>query len=152
MANKKTYGFIGAGIVLVGLILVVVGLLTAVVSASAMGITVSIGLFDELWDLPGAPSTAFAVIAFIVALVGAVLLLVDAILRVFVGKDIRALRLAGVVLAAIGGILVLVAGLMLANKCGEGYSAGIGVWLGFIGGLVATVGGAFGLIPAFNKD
>lgn len=150
-------GYVFAGIVLVGLVLVIVGMCIAVVTASVMGVSLSYTLFADEWELMSAAgiSNTFALVAFIVAIVGAVVLAVDAILRVFVKKDIKVLRIVGVALAFVGAVLILVAGLLLAgdmnDKSGaDVWGAGAGVWLGFIGGLVATVGGALPLLKAFN--
>ena len=101
------------------------------------------------------PSRTFTLISFIVLLIGAVVLVIDAILRVFMGKDLKIVRIIGVALAFVGAILVLVAGLVLAGDFKDFakldiYSAGVGIWLGFIGGLVAAVGGGLPLLKAFN--
>lgn len=154
---KKLCGYIFAALVVVGLVLVIVGMCIDIITitASVLGVTVSesYGLFHDMWSAPGAPSTTFLLIAFIVAIAGAAVLLVDAILRVFLGKDIKIVRMLGAAVAFVGAVLILVAGLMLVSECndiGKGFSAGAGVWLGFIGGLVAAVGGGLPLLKAFN--
>ncbi len=158
---KKLCGFIFAALVAVGLVLAIVGMFTGLVTFGDK----SLELFSELWGKPGAPSNTFAIIAFIVTIIGAAVLLIDAILRVFMGKDLKIVRIVGVALAFVGAILILVAGLLivgdlndtldklsggLAEKVNATYSAAAGVWLGFIGGLVAAVGGGLPLLKAFN--
>lgn len=158
---KKLCGFIFAALVAVGLVLAIVGMCTGLVTFGDK----SLELFSELWGKPGAPSNTFAIIAFIVTIIGAAVLLIDAILRVFMGKDLKIVRIVGVALAFVGAILILVAGLLivgdlndtldklsggLAEKVNATYSAAAGVWLGFIGGLVAAVGGGLPLLKAFN--
>ena len=158
---KKLCGFIFAALVAVGLVLAIVGMFTGLVTFGDK----SLELFSELWGKPGAPSNTFAIIAFIVTIIGAAVLLIDAILRVFMGKDLKIVRIVGVALAFVGAILILVAGLLivgdlndtldklsggLAEKVNATYSAAAGVWLGFIGGLVAAVGGGLPLLKTFN--
>lgn len=166
---KKLCGYIFAALVAVGLVLAIVGMCTGIVTASAGGMSESMTLFDEGWaelsktaDAAAAaglditvPSRTFALIAFIVMLVGAVLLVVDAVLRVFMGKDLKIVRIIGVALAFVGAILVLVAGILMASDFNDFtkldiYSAGVGTILGFIGGLLAAIGGGLPLLKAFN--
>ncbi|MDE6402025.1 MAG: hypothetical protein K2L54_05360, partial [Clostridiales bacterium] len=130
---KKLCGFIFLALVAVGLVLAIVGMCTGIVTASVPGESESIGLFHEQWatlsklaDEAAAmkldvtiPSRTFALIAFIVMLIGVVLLVVDAILRVFVGKDLKIVRIIGVALAFVGAILVLVAGILMAGDFKE---------------------------------
>lgn len=171
--QKKALGYVFAGIVLVGLALVIVGMCIGVVSVRSLLESKSIGLFDDDWGVETpigtAPGNTFAIIAFILAIIGAVVLVADSILRIFVKKDIKVLRIAGAAFTFIGTVLVLIAGLLLASgmeeftakgigatveqmkSAGVSVSAGAGVWLGFIGGLVATVGGALPLLKALNR-
>ena len=165
MAKKNTLGIVFLVLAIVGLILAVVGFGTGVVAAEGE----STGLFEEGWDMPGMPSRTFAILAFIVTLVGAVVVIVHAILGM-IGKDIKILGLCGGAVAVIGGILVLVAGLVLASKfsdlinlasnIGSGMgidvpkisvSAGIGIWLGLIGGLMAGVAGILNALKIGQK-
>lgn len=160
---KKLCGFIFAALVAVGLVLAIVGMCTGIVTMTVGSASKSIGLFDAEWaEMEKAaeggitvPSRTFTLISFIVLLIGAVVLVIDAILRVFMGKDLKIVRIIGVALAFVGAILVLVAGLVLAGDFKDfaklySYSAGVGIWLGFIGGLVAAVGGGLPLLKAFN--
>ena len=164
---KKLCGFIFAALVAVGLVLAIVGMCTGIVTMTVGSASKSVGLFDAEWAemekaAEGAemfgisvPSRTFTLISFIVLLIGAVVLVIDAILRVFMGKDLKIVRIIGVALAFVGAILVLVAGLVLAGDFKDFskldiYSAGVGIWLGFIGGLVAAVGGGLPLLKAFN--
>lgn len=166
MAKKKSPNILAivyAGLILVGLILEIVGMCTPILSSSALD--VSAGLFGDGWEqlerLSSAaimqgldmPSRTFTVVAFIVALVGTVTLIAYAALKL-VGKDIKILGLIGGAVTVVGAILVLIAGLVLAgdfNKLiffpNKSVNAGVGIWLGFIGGLVV---GAAGLLSAFN--
>lgn len=160
---KKLCGFIFAALVAVGLVLAIVGMCTGIVTMTVGSASKSVGLFDAEWaEMEKAaefgitvPSRTFTLISFIVLLIGAVVLVIDAILRVFMGKDLKIVRIIGVALAFVGAILVLVAGLVLAGDFKDFakldiYSAGVGIWLGFIGGLVAAVGGGLPLLKAFN--
>ncbi len=163
---KKLCGFIFAALVAVGLVLAIVGMCTGIVTMTVGSASKSVGLFDAEWAemekaAEGAemfgitvPSRTFTLISFIVLLIGAVVLVIDAILRVFMGKDLKIVRIIGVALAFVGAILVLVAGLVLAGDFKDfaklDYSAGVGIWLGFIGGLVAAVGGGLPLLKTFN--
>lgn len=172
---KKMCGFIFAAIVLVGLVLAVVGMFVGqMVSTVPIVGSTTTELFNEYWGVKEVlgvevgVSNTFAIISFIITVVGAAVLLVDAILRVFLGKNLKLVRLIGVAVTFVGAILILVSGLIIVNDCwdmllgesgkaqevlekaGYGFSCGAGVWLGFIGGLVATVGGALPLVKAFN--
>ena len=173
MAKKKQLNVIGlvfACLALVGLILAIVGMVTPIISWEFLGKSYSLGLFADGWanfeDNAAlaerlnitVPSRAFTIIAFIVTLIGAVVVVADAVLKLL-GKDVKFIGLCGGALAIVGGILVLVAGLVLAGQCnsfgevmGMGkdidiYGAAVGIWLGFIGGLVA---GASGILSALK--
>lgn len=162
-------------LVVVGLVLAIVGLCIDVINMTStlkvLGktevTTKGIGLFAEEWanvkELTEI-STAFAIVAFIVTIVGLAVLAVDGVLRVFLGKDIALIRIIGAAVAIVGAILILIAGLTLASsltdKLGGGlggdvagasvkYSAAAGIWLGFIGGLV---GGVCGGLPLLLKN
>lgn len=163
MAKKKlnVIGIVFMSLIIVGLVLVIVGMCTGVVSAEGESTT----LFDDGWDAPGMPSTAFTIVAFIVAIIGVVILIVNAVLGLL-GKDIKVLGFVGGAVAIVGAILVLVAGLVLASDLSDvinaignlgssigievpkaSVTAGVGIWLGFIGGLVA---GAAGILSALK--
>lgn len=168
MAKKKKLNILGivfAALVLVGLVLVIVGMCTGIITATVLDKSTAIGMFDDVWDTLAKlsetanklntdvtiPSRTFTLIAFIVTLVGSVVLLAHAALKL-VGKDIKLLGLVGGAVTVIGAILILVAGLVLAGQFNtyykmDVYSAGVGIWLGFIGGLVA---GACGILSALN--
>ncbi|MDE7107661.1 MAG: hypothetical protein K2O39_04990, partial [Clostridiales bacterium] len=114
------------------------------------------------------PTKTFTVIAFVVTLVGAGILVVNGILGLL-GKDIKILGLVGGAVAIVGGILVLVAGLVLAGQFGSyledaaklggsaglpkgaEFSAGIGIWLGAIGGILAGVAGLLNALKIGQK-
>lgn len=167
-------GYIFAALILVGFILVIVGMFVGQVTMTASSKLAggaeskTYMLFDgDAWGVTEVAgkeigvSNTFGIISFIVALIGALVLVCDAVLNVFLGKNFKIVRFVGIVLTFVGAILVLVAGLVMANQCGEhlsvdlgnlaqvDYSAGAGVWLGFIGGLVAAI--ASGLSTVFNK-
>lgn len=168
MAKKKSLNVLGivfAALVLVGLALVIVGMCTGIITATALGKSTSTGMFDDEWEALAKlsetanklntdvtiPSRTFTLVAFIITLIGAVVLLAHAVLKL-VGKDIKLIGLVGGAVTVIGAILILVAGLVLAGQFNtyykmDVYSAGVGIWLGFIGGLVA---GAAGLLSALN--
>ena len=171
MAKKlNVIGLVFMGLVAVGLILAIVGMCTGIVSNSAT--ETSVGLFAKEWaeleKLPQAaidaaeklgitiPSRTFTLIAFIVTLVGAVALIVNGILGLL-GKDIKILGLVAGAVTVVGAILILVAGLVLAGNfdkyAGDKgvISAGIGIWLGFIGGLIAGVAGLLSALKVGQK-
>lgn len=173
--SNKLVGCILAALVLVGLVLVVVGMFVGQLTTTApiVGSTTA-NLFDEGWGVQTVlgkevgVSNTFAVIAFIVTLVGAVVLLLDAVLRLGLKKDLKLVRLVGAAVTLVGAVLILVSGLVMVSdswsnmeilgtgtkdvleKAGYSISCGIGVWLGFIGGLVAAVAGALPLLKAFK--
>ncbi len=184
-SKKKTnlFGWIFAALMLVGLVLVVVGMCIGNINMALAGRTETITLFDESWETlkeannaleTNLPQPTFGIIAFVVTLVGAAILVLDAVLRIALKKDIKLIRMIGAAVTLIGAILILVAGLVLAsdfnsyydelNKIAgdignflgkdlevKPYSAGAGVWLGFIGGLVAAVAGGLSTLKVFNK-
>lgn len=180
--QKKVLGFVFAGIILVGLVLAIVGMFIGVVNSSVLGMSESVTLFDEGWaqfegeqieqaaSLLGItlPSRTFMVLAFIVLIVGGVLVLVSALLRVFAKKNIKGLAIAGSVVTLVGAVLVLVAGIVLVGqfedftKIGDKmsggmggaslveYSMGAGVFLGLIGGIITGALGIVSSLKAFN--
>jgi len=178
MGNSKSknsvLGYVFAGLVVVALVLVIVGMCINVIKMTASGSVGGAGktseefikLFDDGWaDLKKAEiaDNTFLIISFIVTIAGAAVLLVDAVLHLFVGKDIKIIRYVGVAVTFVGAVLILVAGLTLAStftknagaslggsivKAEIKYTASIGVWLGFIGGLVGAIAGA---LPIFVK-
>ncbi len=172
--QKKMLGFIFAGIILVGVVLAIVGMFIGVINESALGMSESMGLFDEGWDAfekmePAAsalgitlPSRTFMLIAFIVLIVGGVLLLVKTALALFAKKNIKVLGIVASAVTLVGAVLVLVAGIILVGqfedtgKLSGGvsgiameFSMGAGVYLGFIGGLLAGAMGIVGSLKAF---
>lgn len=161
--TKKIVGFILSGLILVAFVMVVVGMfvgqVTTSMSAFGQKVTESAKLFDADWGKGGAPSNTFAIISFIVTIVGLGVLLSDSCLRIFAKKDIMVLRLAGIALAIVGAVLILVSALMITNDfyellggkdvvkaMGGKISAGAGVWLGFIFGLVGGLAGGASLL------
>ena len=167
---KKTLGFVFAALVVVGLVLAIVGMFVGQLVSkmpnilNGESVKTSVKLFDEGWGEHGAPSNTFAVISYIVTIVGLAVLAVDAVLHLFVKKDLKILRIVGAALAVVGAILVLVSGLLIVNdmwkvlgetkelakKAGVSIYCGAGVWLAFIGGLVGGCAGGLGLVKAFN--
>ncbi|MDE5592527.1 MAG: hypothetical protein K2I75_01185 [Clostridiales bacterium] len=183
MAKKlNTLGIVFFSLVVAGLVLAVIGMCTPILTMSYLGQTESVGMSHEMWDALATikeaintlnldvtvPTKTFTVIAFVVTLVGAGILVVNAILGLL-GKDIKILGLVGGAVAIVGGILVLVAGLVLAGqfasyledaaKLGGGagiptgaeFSAGIGIWIGAIGGILAGVAGLLGALKVGQK-
>lgn len=182
-SKLNVFGIVFAALILVGLVLVIVGMCIGNVSMTIAGKTETITLFDESWstmkEVNGAldvslPQPTFGIIAFVVTLVGAAVLVVDAILRLVLNKDFKLIRIIGAAVTLVGAVLILIAGLVLAsdfnsyydeiNKVTSGignlvgkdlaikpYSAGAGVWLGFIGGLVAALAGGLSMLKVFNK-
>lgn len=161
---KKILGYVFAALVAVALVLVIVGMFVGQLGVKGGGESETVKLFDEGWGKYGAPSNTFAVISYIVTIVGLVVLLADAVLRLFAKKDLKIVRIIGVALAVVGAILVLVSGLLMVNdmwsvfgeskellkKAGLSIYCAAGVWLAFIGGLVGGVAGGLGLLKQFN--
>ena len=171
MAKKKLniIGIVFAALILVGLILAIVGMCTPILSNGDL--KVSIGLFDDKWaDLDKLreaaskanadvtiPSRTFTLISFIVLLIGAVVAVLSAVLDML-GKGNKIIGLCGGAVAVLGGLLVLIAGLVLASDFTEyskvvnqSISAGAGIWLGFIGGLLAGVPAILGALKVGQK-
>lgn len=118
------------------------------------------------------PNRTFTIIAFVVALIGIAVVLVNVVLGIL-GKDNKILGLVGGALAILGGILVLVAGLVLAGQfnsfmedtaklagsmgggsafpTGMSFNAGLGIWVGAIGGILAGVAGLLGALKVGQK-
>lgn len=177
MAKKKlnVLGIVLVAVVLVALVLVIVGMfvgqVVGTVSSNLAGASESetVKLFDEnAWKVTEVGgekigvSNVFGIISFIVTIVGLVVLLADGVMHYILGKDIKLVRLVGVAVTFVGAILILVAGLTMASGCEDlagadlgdlvktTFSAGPGVWLGFIGGLIGAIGGGLGLLKKFE--
>lgn len=180
MAKKQKGSLLGIVflcLVLVGLVLVVVGMFVGQVAYTHLEglketVTENIGLFHEDWgkviDLVVMkityPSNTLGVIAFIVAAVGLLVLLCTGVLQTLLKKDgsiLNIVRIIGVVLTVVGAVLILVSGITMANACyGDAketlekasisYAPGIGVWLGFVGGLVGGICGTLPLLKPFK--
>ncbi len=175
--QKQIVNYVFMCVVLVAIVLVVVGMFVGQIVAKYEGAlsgksSEAIKLFDgDAWGVEEVGgknvgvSNVFAIISFIVTLVGLAVLVVDGVLHNCLKKDIRIIRIVGAALALVGAVLVLVAGLVMANQCNDGsfnlslggvslskasFSAGAGVWLGFIGGLVGAVAGALPLLKQFD--
>ena len=168
MAKKlNIIGIVFAALILVGLVLSIVGMCTPILSNGDLD--VSIGLFDKEWaELEkmsdaaakagiSLPSRTFTLISFIVLLIGAVVALVAALLDML-GKGNKFIGLCGGAVAILGGILVLIAGLVLASDftdytklLNQSISAGAGIWLGLIGGLMAGVPAILGALKVGQK-
>lgn len=185
MGKKKSgslIAYILMGIVVIGLIVAIVGMFVGQVVhkyeeiknlTSTQTVTEYIALFSSFWGTQQKgsgllsvsydnPSNAFGIVGFIVTLVGLAVLVGDCVLRVFLKKDLKVLRVIGVALSVVGGILVLVSGLVMANACYGDKKAdwnkinvyweiGPGAILGFVGGLVGGIAGALPLFKPFNK-
>lgn len=174
--KKSVLGFVLFGLVAVALVLVIVGMFVGQVNFTyqtmeglkKVSATDTFKLFDEWGDKKFGSVTVegvsniFAVISFIVTLVGLVLLVIDGVLRLFMNKDCKYCRILGAAVTLVGAILILVSGLVMANQCYGGddakklleameasFSAGAGVWLGFVGGLVGAVAGALPISKKF---
>ncbi len=184
MGKKKTgslIAYILMGIVVIGLILAIVGMFVGQVVykheeiknlTSTQTVTEYIALFSSYWGTQQKgsgfisvsyenPSNALGIVGFIVTLVGLATLVVDCVLRIFVKKDLKIVRVIGAALSVVGAILVLVSGLVMADACYGDKKAdwneikhfweiGPGAILGFAGGLVGGVAGALPLFKKFN--
>ncbi|MCH5351598.1 MAG: hypothetical protein J1F39_06500 [Clostridiales bacterium] len=179
MAKKQKGSLLGIVflcLVLVGLVLVVVGMFVGQVTHTYMKLTTetkeAIKLFDgDFWNKESSlgfgqitPSNTLGIIAFIVAAVGLLVLICTGVLQNLLKKDgsiLNIVRIVGVALTIVGAVLILVSGITMANACYGDYkeqaealkisfAPGIGVWLGFVGGLVGGVCGALPLLKPFK--
>lgn len=175
MAKKtNTLSTVFIALAAAGLVLAIIGMCTGVISATYMGETDSTTLFDENWatleqygpiaEAMGitVPSRTFPIIAFIVTLIGALIVVVNGALGAN-GKDIKILGLVGGAVAIVGGILVVVSGFILAGQFNDvmeqlagmknlNATAGIGIWMGAIGGILAGVAGILGALKVGQKN
>lgn len=160
-----------------GLGLAAVGMFTGAASvvSDLPDVSGTISLFDEDFSTLGI-SNAFTIISFIVTIIGALILTAEISLRVKQHKYIRALHIAGIAVTAVGAILVLVSGMILAKDIKDGLiefalamsggsaaegamldqlvtvNAGVGIWLGFIGGLVSAIASGVSMLKRFMPD
>ncbi|MCM1533076.1 MAG: hypothetical protein NC099_00305 [Corallococcus sp.] len=173
--KNNVMGFVLLALVSVALVIVVVGMFVGQVISTASSSLVGksdstvIKLFDpDAWKITTVGdnkigvSNVFGIVSFVVTLAGIVILLLDAIFHYVLGKDLRIIRFIGVALTFVGAVLILVAGMVMAKQYGDyvnldfggiaknTVSAGAGVWLGFIGGLIGAVGGGLGLMKKFD--
>ena len=122
--KKSVMGYVLMGVVFVALVLVVVGMFVGQVIATGKILSESssesIKLFDDAWGIKEVlgkkvgVSNVFAIISFIVTLVGLAVLILDGIFRIFLNKDLRIIRMLGVAVTLVGAILILIAGLTTA--------------------------------------
>ncbi len=175
--GNKILGIIFLALVVAGLVLVIVGMCIDVINQtttlSAFGKetskTIGISLFDDRWDnykKLEIANNVFLIVSFIVAIVGLAVLALDAVIRVFMGKNLKIIRAVGALVTIVGAILILIAGLTTAAAFGKNFSADVnlgelaggsskftaaaGVWLGFVGGLIGGVCGGLPLLKQFN--
>lgn len=163
MAKKKldVVGIACATIALLGIVFAVIGVFAALVTAGKQ----SISLSDEFWDTLGkaqnlfgkvdvdidAPSRAFTIVAYIITFIGAVAVMADIVIRLVRGKSIKYVGLIAGAITIIGGALILISGIVLQNRFneyipGDNFKIDLGIYMGFIGGLIA---GAAGLVSSF---
>ena len=167
MGKKKSLNIMGIvflAVAVVALVLAIVGMVTpAFVSKEVLGNTVSVKLFgndEKTWNwevmtkAQGASPT-LSIVGFIVAIVGAVVVIAHSAIKTFAGKNIGFLGFIGACAALVGGILILVGGLVMVNKLNtvellgtvtktDVYSISVGTILGLISGIVAAAAGVLG--------
>ena len=160
--NKVFYAMtcltgLGFGLLLGGMFIGVVN------SASDIpGVSGNISLFDEDFSTLGISNT-FALLSFIVTIVGIIMICADLGLRNKFKMLILPLHIASIAVTAVGAILILVSGIILAGdvedaiinfamaeagtsdpaieailRASVSINAGAGIYLGFIGGLIAA--------------
>lgn len=112
-------------------------------------------------------SSTFTVISFVIAIVGTVMIILNSVLKIALHKNIKALGILAVILTLIGAIMIIVSGLALANNLGKLYwcyfdreckgiepnyfSAAAGIYVGLVGGILATVAGIASQLKAFKN-
>ena len=166
MGKKKIniMGIVFLAVAVVALVLAIVGMVTPALTTKEVPIigkvTVKLfgndekafGKWEYVTELTKASPT-LSIIGFIVAIVGAVVVVAHLVLKTFVGKNINILGFIGAAAALVGGILVLVGGLVMANNLNtlggtvensKVYSLAIGTILGLIAGIVGAAAGALG--------
>ncbi|MCH5160846.1 MAG: hypothetical protein J1G04_02335 [Clostridiales bacterium] len=163
MGKKKSLNLMGIVflcVAVVALVLAIVGMVTPALIAKDLPIVgdVNVKLFgnDEKvfnWEnitKATKASPTLSIVGFIVAIVGALVVVCHLVLKLFVGKDIKILGICGGVVALVGGVLVLVGGIVMASNLNtlggtvdntKMYSLAIGTILGLISGIVGAAAG-----------
>ena len=166
MGKKKIniIGIVFLCVAVAALVLAIVGMVTPALASKEgpiSGEKFNIKLFgnDEKywnWELTTEVTKAsptLSIIGFIVTIIGAAVVIVDLVLKNFLGKNIKFVGFIGGAAALIGGILVLVGGLVMANNINtlggnmestKACSIAIGTILGLIAGIAAAAAGALG--------
>lgn len=168
--TRRISGFALFALCAAGLVLVIVGMclkcfvrVDSIVGGTAAE-TNAFGMFGDEWksirDM-GVTSNAPLIVAFILTLLGLATLAVDGVLRLFFCRGFSLVRIVGFIFALVGTVTVLIAALVIVNALNEkaggtflgvstSFSTQAGVWLGFAGGLVGTIGGALPILKAFD--
>ncbi len=168
MGKKKInlLGIIFLCVAVAAMVLAIVGMVTPALATKEMPrvgkVTVKLFGNDEKtfgsWDIiteTTKASPTLSIIGFIVTIVGAVAVVAHLILKMFAGKNFKLVGFIGAAAALIGGVLVLVGGLVMANNLNtlgglventKVYSLAIGTILGLIAGIAAAAAGALGSI------
>lgn len=166
-------GYVMFALVIISFVMVIVSMFIGQVSVTRTSEvlktteTTTYKLFDsDFWGVETVlgkevgVSNAFGIAAVIITLVGAFVLAVDGVLRVFLKKKFKIIPIIAGLITLVGAVLILAAGLSMAGSC-EDYlgidagkavkvtcSAAAGVWIGFVFGLVAA---AIGILSAVLK-
>ncbi len=150
--SKKLKDIILSSIVVLAGIMAIVGLTTALVSAMETGVN-AFDFLDGWVEGMGEDGTfMFIKIAIIATIVCGALAIVAGLASIFVKKD--SLKVGGLVIAAIGAILNLVAGILYLSKMNDLYGAYVEysttAFVGLI--LVAVLAIAFVVVKKLIKD
>ncbi|MDE5593661.1 MAG: hypothetical protein K2I75_07000 [Clostridiales bacterium] len=184
--QKKILQWVFIGIMGVGFILIIVGMFLGLVQSEQLKLTYKL-VGDEKWALhsemvtaassvPGASNTfsefdvssTLIVISFVVAIVGAALFIVYAVLKNVLQKNVKKLGIVAGVLTVAGAALIVVGGFALADNLNKLYwyvldpehitwnndpsffSIGTGIYLGLVGGIIAAVAGIVSALKPFQ--
>ncbi|MDE6200258.1 MAG: hypothetical protein K2M47_00040 [Clostridiales bacterium] len=122
----------------------------------------------NMFDSEYSYSSTFTVISFAIAIVGTVMLILNSVLKNVLHKNIKVLGVSAVLLTVIGAVMIMVAGYGLASNLGKLYwyyadpekkvlttdpqyfSAGAGIYLGLVGGILPAVAAVVSGIKAFK--
>lgn len=172
--QKKILQWVFTGIMGVGLVLIIVGMFLGFVHSDTLKITYKL-TSDNEWKMTEAMvkltdgefsassfSSTFCVISFVVAIVGTAWLIVNSVLKNVLHKSIKRLWIVAGTLAFAGALLIIFAGIALANNLDKLYnygstvevsffSPGAGIYLGLVGGILATVAAIVSGLKAFNN-
>lgn len=171
--QKKILQWVFTGIMDVGLILIIVGMFLGLASSDTLKMTYQL-TSDKEWKLTemmikmtdgefsaSSFSSTFSVISFVIAIVGTALLILNSVLKNALHKKVKLLGGFSLVVTIAGSACIIAAGLALANNLNKlfnygstttisYFSAGTGIYLGLVGGILAAVAGIVSGLKAFK--